>query len=68
MYSQQVDWDKLVTELCGKNIGPEATEWRIRSLIMISSFNNVPEAIFREQFEKLLKMYAKDKERARRIL
>lgn len=49
-------------------MGPEATEWRIRTFLIVSSFYNVGESLFRNMFEKLLKMYKKDKERARRIL
>lgn len=68
MYGEQVDWDKRVEEIVNKNMGPEATEWRIRSLFMINSFHPVKEAVFKSMFEKLLKMYKKDKDRARRIL
>jgi len=35
---------------------------------MISSFYPVSEGVFKSMFEKLLKMYKKDKDRARRIL
>ncbi len=49
-------------------MGPEVTEWRIRSFLMISSFKIVQEKVFRQMFQNLLKMYKKDKEKARRIL
>jgi hypothetical protein len=49
-------------------MGPEATEWRIRALLMINSFSSVEEAIFHQQFDSLVKMYNKDKEGAMRIL
>jgi hypothetical protein len=68
MYCQEVNWDKFVEETATKNMGPEATEWRIRTFLMISSFKLVQEKVFRQMFEILLKMYKKDQEKARRIL
>lgn len=49
-------------------MGPEATEWRIRALLIINSFYPVQEKWFHQQFESLIQMYNKDKEAAMRIL
>lgn len=63
-----MDWKKYIASLCGKKMSPEATEWRIRALLIISSFCDVEESWFHEQFDSLIKMYNKDKEAAMRIL
>ena len=49
-------------------MGPEATEWRIRCLLMVNTFHEVKENFFHELFNSLIKMYNKDKEATLRIL
>ena len=63
-----MNWSDLVKKLVEKKMGIEASEWRIRSLLMISAFHPVPEEVLNEQFEKIFHMYQKDKEKAKRIL
>ena len=49
-------------------MGIEASEWRIRSLIMISHFHPLKEEILEDQLSRVLDLYEKDKEKASRIL
>lgn len=68
LFGQTIDWEKYIVSLCDKKMGPEATEWRIRALLIINSFYPVQEKWFHQQFESLIQMYNKDKEAAMRIL
>lgn len=68
LFGEKVDWDKLIEKLRASKMGIEASEWRIRAIIMIGSFHPVSEKILNEEFDRLFKMYEKDKEKAKRIL
>lgn len=49
-------------------MGIEASEWRIRAFILISTFHTVDQKILNEQLTRIVDLYEKDKEKARRIL
>lgn len=68
LFGDKVDWDKVVKTLLDKKMGIEASEWRIRSLLMIQTFHPIDDKIFHDQFTRIHDLYEKDKEKARRIL
>ena len=68
LYNEKIDWLKLSDQLCAKKMGPEASEWRIRALLMISTLQPLPESMLRTRFDELAAMYNRDKESAMRIL
>lgn len=49
-------------------MGIQASEWRLRALIMINSHHKLDQKIFTSQFNRLIDIYEKDKDKARRIL
>lgn len=48
LFGDKVDWDKVVKTLLDKKMGIEASEWRIRSLLMIQTFHPIDDKIFHD--------------------
>lgn len=68
LYEEVKDWDDYIQRIAPKEIGVEASEWRIRSLIVLRALFPLKEDPTKQLILKLLNLYKEEQARARRFL
>ena len=55
-------------DLNEKKLGPEASEWRLRSFLMINKLSKIDDELLVSHFQRQMELYEKEKKKAERIL